>query len=108
MYTLRLARVAGRRALLARRAFSSFPEHTVHTMPALSPTMEAGNIAKWNLDEGAEFATGDVIAEIETDKATVDYEAVDDGVLARILMPAGSSDVAVAAAPARRRGARAA
>ncbi len=64
-------------------------------MPALSPTMEKGNLAKWLKKEGEEVKTGDVIAEIETDKATMEYEAVDDGVLAKIVVPEGTSDVPV-------------
>ena len=64
-------------------------------MPALSPTMEKGNLAKWLKKEGDAVKTGDVIAEIETDKATMEYEAVDDGVLAKIVVPEGTADVAV-------------
>src|SRR5579859_4551790 len=64
-------------------------------MPALSPTMEKGNLAKWLKKEGEAVKTGDVIAEIETDKATMEYEAVDDGVLAKIVVPEGTNDVAV-------------
>jgi pyruvate dehydrogenase E2 component (dihydrolipoamide acetyltransferase) len=64
-------------------------------MPALSPTMEKGNLAKWLKKEGDAIKTGDVIAEIETDKATMEYEAVDDGVMAKIVVPEGTSDVAV-------------
>ncbi len=64
-------------------------------MPALSPTMEKGNLAKWTVKEGDTVKSGDVIAEIETDKATMEVEAVDEGVVARILVPAGSQDVAV-------------
>jgi len=64
-------------------------------MPALSPTMEKGNLAKWLKKEGDKVKTGDVIAEIETDKATMEYEAVDDGVLAKIVVPEGTQDVAV-------------
>jgi pyruvate dehydrogenase E2 component (dihydrolipoamide acetyltransferase) len=64
-------------------------------MPALSPTMEKGNLAKWLKKEGDAVKTGDVIAEIETDKATMEYEAVDDGVMAKIVVPEGTSDVAV-------------
>ena len=64
-------------------------------MPALSPTMEKGNLAKWLKKEGEKVKTGDVIAEIETDKATMEYEAVDDGVLAKILVPEGTADVPV-------------
>src|ERR1700761_6975278 len=64
-------------------------------MPALSPTMEKGNLAKWLKKEGDPIKTGDIIAEIETDKATMEYEAVDDGVLAKIVVPEGTQDVAV-------------
>src|SRR5262245_48289663 len=64
-------------------------------MPALSPTMEKGNLAKWIKKEGDKVKPGDVIAEIETDKATREYEAVDEGVLAKILVPEGTSDVPV-------------
>ena len=64
-------------------------------MPALSPTMEKGNLAKWLKKEGDAIKSGDIIAEIETDKATMEVEAVDEGVLAKILVPEGSQDVAV-------------
>jgi pyruvate dehydrogenase E2 component (dihydrolipoamide acetyltransferase) len=64
-------------------------------MPALSPTMEKGNLAKWLKKEGDTIKSGDVIAEIETDKATMEVEAVDDGTLAKIVVPEGTQDVAV-------------
>jgi len=64
-------------------------------MPALSPTMEKGNLAKWLKKEGDKVKSGDVIAEIETDKATMEYEAVEDGTLAKIVVPEGTQDVAV-------------
>ncbi len=64
-------------------------------MPALSPTMEKGNLAKWIKSEGDKIKAGDVIAEIETDKATMEVEAVDDGTLGKILVPEGTADVAV-------------
>ena len=64
-------------------------------MPALSPTMEKGNLAKWLKNEGDTVKSGDVIAEIETDKATMEVEAVDEGTLGKILVPAGTNDVAV-------------
>jgi len=64
-------------------------------MPALSPTMEKGNLAKWHKKEGDPVKTGDVIAEIETDKATMEVEAIDDGTLGKILVPEGTNDVAV-------------
>src|SRR5579863_623383 len=64
-------------------------------MPALSPTMEKGNLAKWLKKEGDSVKSGDVIAEIETDKATMEVEAVDEGTLGQILVPEGTNDVAV-------------
>jgi pyruvate dehydrogenase E2 component (dihydrolipoamide acetyltransferase) len=64
-------------------------------MPALSPTMEKGNLAKWLKKEGDAVKSGDVIAEIETDKATMEYEAVDEGTIAKIVVPEGTQDVAV-------------
>jgi pyruvate dehydrogenase E1 component beta subunit len=64
-------------------------------MPALSPTMERGNLAKWLKKEGDAVKSGDVIAEIETDKATMEVEAVDEGTLGKILVPEGTNDVAV-------------
>jgi pyruvate dehydrogenase E2 component (dihydrolipoamide acetyltransferase) len=65
------------------------------TMPALSPTMEEGNLAKWLVKEGDKVAPGDVIAEIETDKATMEVEAVDEGTVAKIVVPAGTEGVKV-------------
>ena len=64
-------------------------------MPALSPTMEKGNLAKWLKKEGDKVKSGDVIAEIETDKATMEVEAVDEGTLAKIVIPEGTADVPV-------------
>ncbi|MCL8385187.1 pyruvate dehydrogenase complex dihydrolipoamide acetyltransferase [Xanthobacter aminoxidans] len=64
-------------------------------MPALSPTMEKGNLAKWLKKEGDTVKSGDVLAEIETDKATMEVESIDEGVLAKILVPEGSQDVPV-------------
>src|SRR6201996_7461734 len=64
-------------------------------MPALSPTMEKGNLSKWLKKEGDTVKSGDVIAEIETDKATMEVEAVDEGTLGKILVPEGTNDVAV-------------
>ena len=65
------------------------------TMPALSPTMEEGNLSKWLVKEGDKIAPGDVIAEIETDKATMEVEAVDEGTIAKLVVPAGSEGVKV-------------
>src|SRR6516162_7288712 len=64
-------------------------------MPALSPTMEKGNLAKWLKKEGDKVKSGDVVAEIETDKATMEVEAVDEGTIAKILVPEGTQDVPV-------------
>src|ERR671912_3057654 len=64
-------------------------------MPALSPTMEKGNLAKWLKKEGDAVKSGDIIAEIETDKATMEVEAIDEGVLAKIVVPEGTADVPV-------------
>src|SRR5665213_1694721 len=64
-------------------------------MPALSPTMEEGKVSKWLKKEGDRIKAGDVIAEIETDKATMEVEAVDEGTLARILVPEGTENVKV-------------
>lgn len=62
-----------------------YPDHTLLPMPALSPTMEIGTISKWELKEGDSFGAGSVICSIETDKATMDFEAQDEGILAKIL-----------------------
>ena len=64
-------------------------------MPALSPTMEKGNLTKWLKKEGDQVKSGDIIAEIETDKATMEVEAADEGTLGKILVPEGTADVAV-------------
>jgi pyruvate dehydrogenase E1 component beta subunit len=64
-------------------------------MPALSPTMEEGTLAKWFVKEGDEVSSGDILAEIETDKATMEFEAVDEGVISKILVAAGTDEVAV-------------
>ena len=64
-------------------------------MPALSPTMEEGTLAKWLVKEGDEIAPGDIIAEIETDKATMEFEAIDEGVIAKLLVEEGTEGVAV-------------
>ncbi|MGP6085584.1 pyruvate dehydrogenase complex E1 component subunit beta [Antarctobacter jejuensis] len=64
-------------------------------MPALSPTMEEGTLAKWLVKEGDTVSSGDVIAEIETDKATMEFEAVDEGIMGKILIPEGTADVKV-------------
>ncbi|XP_039067292.1 dihydrolipoyllysine-residue acetyltransferase component 1 of pyruvate dehydrogenase complex, mitochondrial-like isoform X1 [Hibiscus syriacus] len=79
------------------RHFSSadLPDHTVLGMPALSPTMSQGNIAKWKKKEGDKIEPGDILCEIETDKATLEFECLEEGFLAKILVPEGSKDVPV-------------
>ncbi|OIT02138.1 PREDICTED: dihydrolipoyllysine-residue acetyltransferase component 1 of pyruvate dehydrogenase complex, mitochondrial [Nicotiana attenuata] len=74
---------------------SELPPHLVLDMPALSPTMSQGNIAKWRKKEGDKIAVGDVLCEIETDKATLEFESLEEGFLAKIVAPEGSKDVAV-------------
>src|SRR3982750_4138879 len=66
-------------------------------MPALSPTMEEGTLAKWLVKEGDKVVSGDILAEIETDKATMEFEAVDEGTIAKILVPEGTDGVKVGA-----------
>lgn len=111
----RVARSASRLALPSRwlcfvghvrpwihwRSFAAsnvdLPPHVKIRMPALSPTMKQGNLVNWVKKEGETVSPGDVLAEIETDKATVEFESQDDGVLAKILVPAGAQDVPVGA-----------
>src|ERR1700759_927725 len=66
-------------------------------MPALSPTMEEGTLAKWLVKEGDTVAAGDILAEIETDKATMEFEAVDEGTISKIVVPEGTDGVKVGA-----------
>ncbi|KAI4837593.1 dihydrolipoamide acetyltransferase component of pyruvate dehydrogenase, partial [Aureobasidium sp. EXF-8846] len=82
-------------ALSRYYASKSFPPHTVITMPALSPTMTAGNIGTWQKKAGDALAPGDVLVEIETDKAQMDFEFQEEGVLIKVLQDSGSKDVAV-------------
>src|SRR5262245_40293339 len=82
-----------RESLRNRNRDTSMPVNIL--MPALSPTMEKGNLSKWLKHEGDQVKAGDVIAEIETDKATMEYESIDDGVLAKIVVPEGTQDVPV-------------
>ena len=67
-------------------------------MPALSPTMEEGTLAKWLVAEGDKVSSGDILAEIETDKATMEFEAVDEGVIGKLLIAEGTANVAVSSA----------
>src|SRR5947208_9985257 len=81
-----------------REPFRGHPHMPIELkMPALSPTMEEGTLAKWLVKEGDEVKSGDILAEIETDKATMEFEAVDEGKIARILVPEGSEGVKVGA-----------
>jgi pyruvate dehydrogenase E2 component (dihydrolipoamide acetyltransferase) len=74
---------------------SAFPPHSVVSMPALSPTMQSGNIGVWQKKVGDSIAPGDVLVEIETDKAQMDFEFQEEGVLAKILKESGEKDIAV-------------
>ncbi|KAH2227970.1 Component of pyruvate dehydrogenase complex, mitochondrial [Aspergillus fumigatus] len=76
-------------------ASKSFPPHTIISMPALSPTMSAGNIGAWQKKAGDSLSPGDVLVEIETDKAQMDFEFQEEGVLAKVLKETGEKDVAV-------------
>jgi len=76
-------------------SLSNLPYHKVIPIPALSLTMESGTIASWNVSEGDVFAAGDSLAEIETDKATMAFEAQDDGYVAKILVEAGQAELKV-------------
>jgi len=86
----RMVLAAHKTSAIQVRCFSALPSHEVVGLPALSPTMEAGTIGAWKVEEGAAFSAGDTIAEIETDKATMDFEAQDDGVVAKIIASAGT------------------
>lgn len=77
------------------RSFASLPSHQVLGLPALSPTMTQGNLAKWLKKEGDKLQPGDIVASIETDKATVDWEVTEAGYLAKILVPEGTKDLPV-------------
>ena len=76
-----------------RRFFAGLPDHIVLEMPNLSPTMEKGNIKQWIKKEGDRVDPGDVLAAIETDKATVDFEMQEEGYVAKLLFEEGSKDV---------------
>jgi len=77
------------------RCYASFPPHTVIKMPALSPTMTAGNIGAWQKKPGDSIEPGQVLVEIETDKAQMDFEFQEEGVIAKILKESGEKDVPV-------------
>ncbi|XP_055859156.1 dihydrolipoyllysine-residue acetyltransferase component of pyruvate dehydrogenase complex, mitochondrial isoform X3 [Episyrphus balteatus] len=77
------------------RAYSDLPDHIKVTLPALSPTMEQGTIVSWEKKEGDKLNEGDLLAEIETDKATMGFETPEEGYLAKIIVPAGQKDVTI-------------
>ena len=79
------------------RCFSSLPPYTNLSMPALSPTMSQGNIIEWKVTEGQEVAPGDVLAEVETDKATLSWENQDEGFIAKLLVAPGTQGIEVGA-----------
>lgn len=76
-------------------SITAFPPHTIISMPALSPTMSAGNIGAWQKKAGDGLQPGDVLVEIETDKAQMDFEFQDEGVLAKVLKETGEKEVPV-------------
>jgi len=91
--TTTTARMTNSLLFSCSRGFSTYPPHEIVPMPSLSPTMEAGTITKWSKNEGDEFDAGDILCEVETDKATVDFEAQDEGVIAKILVEEGKADI---------------
>jgi len=96
----REARLAQATTTAAAAAFSSssgssYPPHITLDMPSLSPTMSQGNISEWKKSEGDQVAAGDVLCEVETDKATIEWESVEEGYLARILLQDGAKEVPV-------------
>ncbi|VEN45517.1 unnamed protein product [Callosobruchus maculatus] len=90
-----LAKWMGPEETLIRFYSSNFPAHTKVALPALSPTMESGTIISWEKKEGDKLNEGDLLAEIETDKATMGFETPEEGYLAKILIPAGTKDVPI-------------
>ncbi|CAH8596397.1 unnamed protein product [Heterobilharzia americana] len=83
------------RPILSFKRYMSYPPHLVVKLPNLSPTMETGTVISWAKNEGDEVTEGDLLAEIETDKATMSFDASESGYLAKILAPAGSKDIPV-------------
>ena len=82
LYIIDISRNFGRSAILAD---DDLPYHIVVGMPALSPTMETGTLSEWYVEEGSGFSAGEAIAKIETDKASIDFEAQDDGFIGKLL-----------------------
>ncbi|KAJ2076951.1 pyruvate dehydrogenase complex dihydrolipoamide acetyltransferase component (E2) [Coemansia sp. RSA 988] len=96
MARLRITRVAAQSSGFARRYSSkSYPDHQVVGMPALSPTMTQGNVGQWQKNVGDKIEPGDVLVEIETDKAQMDFEFQEEGYLAQILAPTGTKDLKI-------------
>ncbi|GJQ10357.1 hypothetical protein GpartN1_g2148.t1 [Galdieria partita] len=87
--------VSGGSKLVSVRWFADLPPYSILKMPSLSPTMKQGNIIDWKKKEGDKLAPGDVIADIETDKATMEFECQEDGYLAKILLKAGTQDIPI-------------
>ena len=81
--------------ILSTRGFADFPSHIKVALPALSPTMEAGTIVSWEKKIGDQVSEGDLLCEIETDKATMGFETPEEGYLAQIILEAGSKDIPV-------------
>merc|ERR1719516_360748 len=77
------------------RCFSSHPPHVKVTLPALSPTMEMGSIVTWEKKEGDKVSEGDLLCEIETDKATMGFETPEEGYLAKVMIEAGAKDIPI-------------
>jgi pyruvate dehydrogenase E2 component (dihydrolipoamide acetyltransferase) len=91
----KVARIARLQTPSLARWYASYPPHTVIKMPALSPTMTSGNIGTWQKKPGDSIAPGEVLVELETDKAQMDFEFQEEGIIAKILKDAGEKDVAV-------------
>lgn len=88
-------RIGASRSWMNQRMFGTLPPHTKLGMPALSPTMSQGNLIEWKVKEGQLVAAGDLLADVETDKATLGWENQDDGVIAKLLVPAGTQGIDV-------------
>jgi pyruvate dehydrogenase E2 component (dihydrolipoamide acetyltransferase) len=73
--------------------YTDLPEHKEIRLPALSPTMSTGTIVSWEKNEGDEIMDGDVLAQVETDKATMDMDSATEGYMAKIVVPAGTKDI---------------
>ena len=89
--------LSSRHRIVCRTFATELPYHLVVGLPALSPTMEFGSLAEWYKEPGDAFTAGDALAKIETDKATIDFEAQDDGHVAKLLVAAGGGDIPVGA-----------